>query len=170
MRDVFKEQIVKKQPGKKAAIIKTAIIAFIVILFFLLMPLTGQFTPIIIFALGFGAYYYFATLNVEYEYIFTNGELDIDCIYSKSRRKRVFSGTVRDFEIMAHVEDKNHVNAFNSATETVDYASGQVKPNTYAFLHTYKGKKLKVIIEPNEGMVQAFSTYITPRKFHKTQG
>jgi len=168
-RDVFKEQIVKKEPTVKNGLIKGGVIFLIVLVFFLIFPYTGEFTVIIIAALGFGAYLLFSLLNVEYEYIFTNGELDIDCIYSKSRRKRQFSGVVRDFEIMAHVEDKNYASNFNSAIETKDYSSGKVKDNTYAFLTVYKSKKTKIIIEPDEVMVQAFSTVITPRKFHKKQ-
>ena len=166
-RDVFKEQIVKREPSLKNNLIKGGVIFLIVLIFFVIFPYTGQFTTIIVAALGFGAYYLFSLLNVEYEYIFTNGELDIDCIYSKSRRKRQFSGVVRDFEIMAHVEDNNHINDFSSATETKDYSSGKVKDNTYAFLAAYKGKRLKIIFEPDEVMVQAFSTVITPRKFFK---
>ena len=169
MREVFKEQLVKKQPSQKTKLIKAGVIFLLIIIFFLIFPYAGQFTPIIMLALGFGAYYLFGTFNVEYEYIFTNGELDIDCIYSKSRRKRQFTGVVRDFEIIAHVEDRNHTHAFDSATETKDYSSGIVKDNTYAFLTSYKGKKLKIIIEPDEVMVQAFSTAITPRKFFKKQ-
>ena len=166
-RDVYKEQIVKREPNLKNKLIKGGAIVFLILLFFVLTPIAGQFTTIIIAALGFGAYYLFGYLNVEYEYIFTNGELDIDCIYQKSRRKRQFSGVVRDFDVMAHIEDKNHLSDFNSANETKDYSSGKVKDNTYAFLTTYKGKRLKVIIEPDEVMVQAFSTVITPRKFFK---
>jgi len=168
-RDIFKEQIVKREPTAKNGFIKGGVIVVIVLLFFVLIPYTGEFTTIIVAALGFGAYILFSFLNVEYEYIFTNGELDIDCIYSKSRRKRQFSGVVRDFEIMAHVDDKGHANAFSTANETKDFTSGKTKDNTYAFLSTYKGKKLKIIIEPDEVMVHAFSTAITPRKFFKKQ-
>ena len=168
-RDVFKEQIVKKEPTFKNNLIKGGVIFFIVLVFILIFPYAGEFTTIIVAALGFGAYFLFGFLNVEYEYIFTNGELDIDCIYAKSRRKRQFSGVVRDFDIMAHVEDRDHASDFNSATETKDFSSGKVKNNTYAFLASYKGKKLKIIIEPDEVMVQAFSTVITPRKFFKKQ-
>jgi len=153
----------------KNRLIKIGTVILIIILSGPIFTYASAFAPFILLALCFGAYYLFGTLNVEYEYIFTNGELDIDCIYSKSRRKRQFSGVVRDFEIMAHVEDKNHIRDFNSATETKDYSSGVVKDNTYAFLSSYKGKKLKVIIEPDEVMVQAFSTAITPRKFFKKQ-
>ena len=166
-RDVFKEQIVKKEPTLKSKLIKAGVILFIVVVFFFIFPYTGEFTVIITAILGFAAYYFFGTLNVEYEYIFTNGELDIECIYSKSRRKRLYSGVVRDFEIMTHVDDKNHASAFNSAAETKDYSSGRTKDNTYAFLTAYKGKKLKIIIEPDDIMQQAFSTVITPRKFIK---
>ena len=68
---------------------------------------------------------------------------------------------------MAHVDDMNHSHDFDSAQETKNYASGVTTNDTYAFLTAYKGKKLKIIIEPNEMMIKSFSTVLTPRKLFK---
>ena len=40
-------------------------------------------------------------LNVEYEYLYVNGELDIDKIFSMSTRKNVASYQISQLEIMA---------------------------------------------------------------------
>jgi hypothetical protein len=68
---------------------------------------------------------------------------------------------------MAHVEDKNRMGDFSNVKETVNYSSGQVTNDTYAFITNYKGKRLKVIFEPNEMMIKTLSTVLTPRKLHK---
>jgi hypothetical protein len=167
MGDVFKEQIVKKNPSARNTFIKVASVTAVALIFIIGTIYLGQWALYIAVAAGFGAYVLMGRQNVEYEYIFTNGELDIDIIYNKSRRKRLFTGNVSDFEVMAHVEDVNHIGDFNSATETLDYSSGGVTDNTYAFLAAYKGKRLKIIFEPNDMMMQAISKNLTPRKLFK---
>jgi len=169
MGDVFKEQLVKKAATGKDTAIRFGIVALAVIILFICMNVTflQTFILFIAAALCFGAYLLITRFNIEYEYIFTNGELDIDIIYNKNNRKRLFSSTVKDFEIMAHVQDTAHTHELSNTTETKDYSSGVVGPNTYAFITSYKGKRLKIIIEPNEMMMKAFSTVLTPRKLYK---
>ena len=169
MGDVFKEQIVKKESTAKDFMMKVAIViaAALIFLLALMIPILSGFAMIILAVEIFGVYILFSRLNIEYEYVFTNGELDIDVIYSKSRRKRLYSGRVADFELMAHVEDKAHAGAFSGASGTKDYSSGRTKPNTYAALATVKGVKTKILLEPNESMLKAFSTVLTPRKLFK---
>jgi hypothetical protein len=168
MGDVFKEQIVKRKPTMMDTLKRAGIIAGVILVFLAcnLSEYVAPFAFIVTAAAAFGAYILLGRLNVEYEYTFTNGDLDIDAIYSKSRRKRVYTGSVRDFEIVAHVNDNAHARDFQNA-EVRDYSSGTVQDNTYAFLSSFKGKRLKVIIEPNEMMLKAFSTVLTPRKFFK---
>jgi len=49
-------------------------------------------------AIILGAYLIISQMNVEYEYSYTNGELDIDTIYSKKKRKRLLSVSCGKFE------------------------------------------------------------------------
>jgi len=167
MGDVFKEQIVKRKQTTKHTIIRIALIFVVTIVFFVSFALgIGPFAVLITAGAIFGALYIHSFFIIEYEYIFTNGELDIDIIYNRSRRKRVFSAHVNTIEVMAHVEDNNHVREFDSSQETRDYTSGTITESTYAFLTPLGGKRLKVIIEPNEKMLAAFKTGISPRKLH----
>jgi len=167
--DVFKEQLVKRAVTGKDTAKRFGIVALAVIIFFfcLYIPYVQQVAVFIAAALIFGAYVLITRQNIEYEYSFTNGDLDIDIIYNKSRRKRLFSSSVKDFEIMAPVQDTAHTHELSGAQETKDYSSGIAGPNTYAFITAYKGKRLKIIIEPNDMMLKAFSTVLTPRKLIK---
>ena len=167
MHDIFKEQIVKKQPTGKDNLKKFGLIFAVIVVFFVSAALIFEFAFFITIIAGFGAFWVMGMLKIEYEYVFTNGELDIDIIYNQRKRKRLFTGNVKDFEIMAHIEDNMHVRAFDSANEIKNYSSGITGNNTYAFLTAYKGKKLKVIFEPNEMMLGAISTVLTPRKLFK---
>ena len=85
--DVFIEYMVKKQNTGKDILLKIFYAgASVVILVgsFLFIPLLGQmfsmFAPLIGFGAVFGAWYLITSMNVEYEYILTNGEMDVDKI------------------------------------------------------------------------------------------
>ena len=170
MGDVFKEQIVKRQGTIKDTAIKVCLVIVVVMIGFIAIFSLGAISVIVIFALGLGAKFLMSYLNVEYEYVFTNGELDIDIIYDQSRRKRVFTAHVKSFEIMAHIDDKNHEHAFAGTQEIRDYSRGIPGPDTYAFITAYEGKKVKVIIDPNEKMLKAFSSVLTRRNLHLRAG
>lgn len=170
MGDTFKEQLVKRNGTPKDTAIKVCLAILVALLGLMSFLYLAHFGVFIIFALGFGARFLASYLNVEYEYIFTNGELDIDIIYDQARRKRLFTAHVKSFEIMAHIDDKNHEHTFNSAQETRDYSSGKPGPNTYAFITVLEGKKTKIIIEPNDKMLKAFSGTLTRRNLHLRAG
>jgi hypothetical protein len=167
MGDVFKEQIIKRKPTPMSNFYRAALVAGVILVFLVGTYYLSSWGTTLAVIAGFGAYLLMNLLKVEYEYIYTNGELDIDIIYNKARRKRLFTGDVKGFEIMAHVEDKMHMGSFSGAQETLDYSSGVVTDDSYAFLTTHKGKRVKIIIEPNEKMFNAISSSLTPRKLHK---
>ena len=166
MASIFKEQLVKRQSNTKDTLKRVGIIIAASIISVIALAMAQAIAPFIVVAIVFGAWFLMSFLKTEYEYSFTDGELDIDVIYNRSRRKRVFTARVNDFEIMAHVDDKMRMGEFSSAQEVRDYSSGVTNENTYAFLINYKGKRLKVIIEPNELMLKAIATVLTRRRLH----
>ena len=169
MGDVFKEQLVKRLPNTIDLLKKigSIVAAMFLTLFLLATPILGPFSMLIVVAIWFGIYFLFSFFKIEYEYSFTNGSLDIDVIYSKSRRKRLFTGDVKDFEIMARTDNKDRMAEFSKADTTLDYSSGSSDALTYAFLTRHKGKTVKVIIQPNDMMLQAIATVLSPRKFFR---
>jgi hypothetical protein len=164
MGDVFKEQIVKRKSTIKHTLIRVALILAVFVVFVAASYILQGIGIYVAFAAGYGAYVLMSRLNVEYEYSFTNGELDIDIIYSKTRRKRLFSSHVNEFELMAHTEDKTHMGDFPQTAELKDFSSGDPAVGKYAFLLNLNGKATKVLWEPNEMMLKAISTVLTPRK------
>lgn len=70
----------------------------------LLIPILYQFASLLLLAAvgaGVGAWFLATSTRVEFEYILTNGELDIDRITAKRRRKRLISIACSKFEEMA---------------------------------------------------------------------
>jgi len=166
MKDVFYEQLVKRQPTAKDRLIRVAVILGIILIFILGTLFLQVIGWALTVAAGFGAYILFGRLKKEYEYIFTNGELDIDVIYNKSSRKRVFSGHVRDFEMMAHTADLRHENTFKSAEDRQDYSTGIISDRSYTFLTRYNNKRSAITIEPNDAMFEVIVSRIPHSKFY----
>ena len=92
--DTFFEQIiaVRKNGKTVASVIGIWLAAFF--LCFLLFLFSGYLGPLLILLIAgviYGAFKLCSFFNVEYEYIVTNGTMDIDKIINKSSRKRVLS-------------------------------------------------------------------------------
>ncbi len=104
--------------------------------------------------------------NKEYEYCFVDGELDIDVIYNKSYRRRVFKGEVLEFEMFAHFSDSEHLDFYKNF-KFKDYSGGIVTPNTYIFVTSYKGKKTRFAIEPNDELIDLICRRMQHGKFFK---
>jgi hypothetical protein len=160
MNDVFIELLIKKEKGPKewaaAGAVSAAVLACAAAFAFL-----GGLALIATALIGFAVYYALTFLNVEYEYCFTNGELDIDCIYSKSRRKRKFSCDIKSAEIFCRADNKTALEKFSRVKSARDFSSGAVakKGDTYAFIVG----DAKIIIEPDERLLAAVKKYLTPR-------
>lgn len=165
MGDIFNEQLVEKKNTLKDNMIKAGIVvgALLVILVSSMIKfLVGFIMPITLVVI-FGAVFLMRRLNIEFEYVFTSGDLDIDKIFNKNKRKRFITVDVRKFEIMAPIDSKEHARALSNYQKVVDCSSGIKKDNTYAAMVVRNGKREKLILEPNEKMLSAIKKYI-PRK------
>lgn len=93
--DTFFEQIIKvKKTSKQTLAVVGVIILALAVCFaswLFVVPILGPIGLLLIFGACWGAYKLISLTSIEYEYIFTNGDLDIDKITAKSARKRVVS-------------------------------------------------------------------------------
>ncbi|MCL2574638.1 MAG: DUF6106 family protein [Defluviitaleaceae bacterium] len=164
MKDVFKEQLVKRRPSMKTTMAKVGIVAaaiFLILVFFMFAQFIAMFLPILWVATIFGAYIMFRRFDIEYEYILTNNELDIDIIYGKSRRKRIFSSSVRDFDAFRQVGSTEMQHSFSGGATKADYTGG-ISPDIkqYEFITTYKSKKMHILFEPNQDLLSSIIPHL----------
>ncbi len=152
MSDLYTEIIVKRKTQFKDVALKILLIAVTV-----LAVLASLFTPLgilgflLVVALLIADYFLLPTFDVEYEYLYVNGELDVDKIMSKQKRKRVFSADVKDLEIMAPTES-HALDAYNQRSDikTYDYSSREEENKTYTMIVKGDKEMKRVIFEPNE--------------------
>lgn len=162
--DVYKEQLVKKQYDsidrmKKICLIVMMIslccIAMYVTTFFFLYPPMGFVICVLIVI---GGMRLMKNLYYEYEYILTNGDLDIDKIIAKSKRKRLCSIKIANFtRICKYEEGIEPVSDIQSTIIVTDGTSGDI------YLAEFSDTDLGVCalyFSPNEEMLEGIKLFL----------
>lgn len=171
MNDVYMEYMVKPpKSGKQKAIIALIVVAGVLMsaLLFMLtfaaatLLLGTQFGSfafsiglVIIALMWYGAYLLISMQNIEYEYLLTNSEIDIDKIMSKKGRKRVVSFDFKEVSICANVEDNEHNHDFRNVhmDKTLDLAGDKMRGNIYFADFVREGERMRVIFQPTSKMM-----------------
>ncbi|MCX8129177.1 MAG: DUF6106 family protein [Clostridia bacterium] len=163
--DIFIEKIVARKKDIKDTLFNIGIVLAVLIISFILMmiPFVQNFILFLFAGMVFGAYYLITSRNIEYEYIVTNSDIDIDRIIARRKRKRVFSGNCKEFDIVAKVSSDKYSNEVKSIRKRMELASSIDSPDVYFLTTSYKGEKTVVFFEPDKRMLNAFKAYI-PRK------
>ncbi len=160
--DTFFEQLVAiRKSGKDIALFVliwfTAIILTLALLIFRI-PFIAFFSPILICGLLFGAYKLSAMLNIEYEYIVTNGILDVDKIINKSSRKRYLS---IDLAKVSRIEKYNPSLIVNVDKKDVTIACNPDAENAYLIVaDKQKGGANYIVLTPDEKMQTAIAKFV----------
>ncbi len=159
MSDFYTEQLIKKRATAKDMMIKIGLLALTVlsVLILFIFPM-GIIAPVVMIAADV---FVFRRLDLEYEYLFVNGELDIDKIMNKAKRKKVFSMSVTDMELLAPI-NAGELMQFQRA-KVFDYTSNTGNANVYAMVVLENGVHKKILFEPNEEIVEGFYM-MAPRK------
>ena len=159
MSDFYTEQLIKKQKGTRETLM---LIGMIVLLMLGIMAvLVSAFGIIVMIAAIVADMIIFRQMNLEYEYLFVNGDFDVDKIMNKSRRKRLFSMNVNDLEILAP-EGASELKTFKNV-KVEDYSSGRRDAKRYGMVVANRGEKIMIIFEPNNTIVEGFFM-LAPRK------
>ena len=131
MNDALYEQLVPRKQ-KTSGILISILIIVLVSRCCCFRNASGRFSVIsyrsLILMIAF--YFIFPKLNVEYEYMILNHDLQIDAIYNKSKRKHMLSFDIQSAEIIAPKKSPR-LNAFHP-DKTYDFTSGNENADVYA--------------------------------------
>lgn len=160
--DVFCEYIVTKKKDLLDYLLIFSVAVAAIIITYILMMLMIMFSPfstIILFLIvgvWWGGVQLIKGRNIEYEYILTNNELDIDKIVAKSRRKRVCSVDFNHIELCASISDPDFLNVYNNHGEkTVKNFAGDLAANNAYFVDFSKdSQQVRVIFQPSKRMLE----------------
>ncbi len=160
------EYLVKKRSTAVTTLLKVAIAllggTLMVLLFFLSFGL-GSLSMIAVAAVagvGYGGWYLLTSFNIEYEYSFTNGEMDIDKIIAQRKRKRLITVVCREIESIGKY---NAAAPAHTEFKTKIFACADEKDTENTWYLVYKsvnfGKTL-VVFTPPEKMITAMKPFL----------
>ena len=155
MSDLYSELLVKRERTIKDSIVKYGLIVLTVIA--VIASLIS--TPLIwiaAIALGIACYFVIQKTDVEYEYLFVNGEFDIDMVMAKSKRKRVKSFNLSEADLVAPLNSHrmDYYNG-NQNMKVLDYSSGNPQHKRFGVITRLDNATCKIILEPDEALAQA---------------
>ncbi len=159
MGENYVEQLVKQNmTGKTMA--KIAGLAGLVLLSFVVTLLVPMLTILPIIAIIVVFYLGKRWSCVEFEYIYFNGEVDIDRILGMEKRKRYISFNAKEMEILAST-GSSALKAFENLP--LYDCSTNTDAHSYEVVTTYKEKKVRIRFEPNQEILDGLRLY-APRK------
>lgn len=122
------------------------------------MPFLGTFSLLLAAGALFGAYKLCTRFNLEYEYIVTNGTMDIDKIINKSSRKRILS-----FELatVSRIEKFNPAQLSGVNAKELFITCNQDDPGAYLMVSATEGKGTSYLVfAPDERVRSAIVKFV----------
>lgn len=163
MNDVFVEQLIECRQDTKGSLSKLGIViaAIAVSTLFLVVGALRFIFPFVLAACCWGAYQLIRNLNFEYEYSFTNGELDVDKIIGRRKRERLLSIKVRSISLMAPMTEMYRSEyESDSIGSSIDASSSPKSENRWFAKYTDTAGVLTLLIfEPNDRLIAAMRTF-----------
>ena len=165
MGDLYSELLVKKDKTAKDSLLKYGLIVLTVLAVFAGLIIT-PLALIIAVALGIACYFVIPKTDVEYEYLFINGDFDIDMIMSKTKRKKVKSFKLSESDLAAPV-DSHRMDYYNGNQnmKVLDFSSGNPEHKRFGVITRLDGNLCKIILEPDEALAQAMKNSAPSKVF-----
>lgn len=165
MSDLYSELLVKKDKTAKDSLLKYGLIVLTVLAVFAGLIIT-PLALIIAVALGIACYFVIPKTDVEYEYLFINGDFDIDMIMSKTKRKKVKSFKLSESDLAAPL-DSHRMDYYNGNQnmKVLDFSSGNPEHKRFGVITRLDGNLCKIILEPDEALAQAMKNSAPSKVF-----
>lgn len=163
MNQLYAEASVKRKDNVASLGMRILVILAMVLGFFFLFFTGNAVFSIVGAVLIFGAFYMYPKLNVVYEYVFVDGQIDFDRILGGNSRKTAFRIDMDQVEIIAPVGAHELDGYTYIKTEVKNFSSNDKSNKVYVLIGTDKEKKLKILFEPNEKMLSMMKQK-SPRK------
>lgn len=172
MQDIFIEYLVKKQGNIQTTLLKLLIVlgtVIVLIAAFLFGGALGSLSflvPLIVIGAVYGAYYLITSMNIEFEYAVTNGELDIDQIISQRKRKRIISIDCKAVEGFGKYKAAEHQNkSYQTKVFACDHPQNPAL--YYCIVRLAQSGLTLVVFNANEKMLGAIKPFLPRPIMHE---
>lgn len=161
MNQQYAEAGVKKKDNMLTMAIRVLMIIGILAGIFVITM--GSYFILIGMAIAAALIFLMPRLNIEYEYVFVDGQIDFDRIVAKSKRKTLLQVDMEQIEIVAPAGSHALDSYANIQLETKNFSSGDQSVKPYIIIASLEDKKYRIIFEPSEKML-AVMKQKSPRK------
>ena len=169
--DFFTEYIIKQKKSPFVYIAAVGMVIATLLVWMLTLPFLGVaaisgLVGLVDVGMVYLSYIVITNFNIEYEYIVTNTDLDVDKIINRRKRKRVISVRFSDMELMAPVGYPDFRAEENGTFAKVHMAAKSADdPEAYYIITDTNGTRVKLIFNPTQNMVDN-AKRIAPRKVY----
>jgi hypothetical protein len=169
--DIFVEQIIKKRFGTK----DYAVIILVLLLGCLLIGVTVALIPLlavlVVIGVCFGAYYVITSRSMEFEYSVTNGDVTIDRIIYRRKRKRVISVDAHTVDAIGKYKPEDHRGKDYSSRIFASVRDDGIGEDSWYFTarHPKQGNVL-VVFNPEEKVLNAIKPFLPRQVAHNAFG
>ncbi|MBQ9097750.1 MAG: hypothetical protein IJY55_05070 [Clostridia bacterium] len=157
MEDIFVEQLIRRKKTEKDVwtsvllVIGGIIFTPMALYFGFALHYLGYVFLIMLAAMWWCVVRLIKSKTVEYEYVFTDGTLDIDMIIAGSRRGRVITVSKMEFELVAPVS-----HPYSGEYKTLNCSTKDENDRLYYIMTERHGVgKVRVLFNPNDELLEA---------------
>ncbi len=165
MGDQYAEVLVKRQMTGLDRLKKGGSILLLVLAAFAGVFIHVRFLLVAV-AWGVAAFFLLPTFDMEFEYLLVERELDIDKIYSKSKRKKAEDLQLDEMELFAPIGSRR-MDHYNSDTRlrVKDYSSRADGADVYGMIIRDDKGLCKILLEPDGQMLETLQRYYPNKVF-----
>ncbi len=161
--DNFYEQLITTH---KTTVYKAVNASFYVFGFLALITLSALPIFIVCVILAVAAFFGKKQLYVEYEYVFTNGEIDVDKIVEMKKRSRVANFNIKNVELLAPESSSSVKDFANKPSKVLDLYPKTTDKTMYVAMVTGGNERLQIKFVPDEEFINLCYKY-NPRAVKK---
>ena len=163
MNDGYEEILVKRQKMAKDTVLKGLMIGVIAVLIAGGIFLFNPIFLLIGMVLGLLGYYFvLPNFDLEYEYLYVGGDIDIDKIMAKRKRKRIASYSKDNLEVMAPT-GSDHLTDYVKDKKVKDFTSGDPQVKSWTLVYGGEQAAEAVCLELTNDIAQDMRRF-APRK------
>lgn len=163
--DIFVEEMVVRRKTVLNLLMSLGMVVAAVILTVLLWMVVPFINTVLILILWFGVYLGIKFQYVEYEYSFTNGDLDIDKIQAKRKRSRVVEINQKQVKVMAPytAEFESETKEYQ-VSQVLDCSSSKNAAGRWFLIYERDdGRCTFVVMQPSKQLREAMRKYMRSR-------
>jgi hypothetical protein len=160
--DTFVEEAVKSKETSKDKVRKSCFITVdILLLCFVVIGVFTLISAVLLIIFGILTIIILGNKNIEYEYDYTNGSLEIAKIINNEKRKKVVSIESSEVKMVAAVGTNESLKYDHVQLKTYDCSAHDEEVKDYILVaHSEaKGNDFKVIFSPTDKLLNAMERY-----------